>query len=292
MLRSLAGLTGRAELLVVVPEESPFTTAPPLTDENLTWITTPCPGKYEALCRGVAAARGDILIFLDADIVPHPGALRLLVDALTTEDIDIAAGRIVVGRRDGGPIQRTLRFWMEISVASWHLLRSDHPELRWALPGAMYAMRRDWFPADGLLVPILDDASIGIRSIESGARIGYVPEAEVNVEAPRRIRQWFRQKLRTRRAWRALRDLRPAQVAALQSELTRNRDHLIEGNYGARFLRILDDMMTVYAENSRPSRAERLGVWQPDRSGSKHTRAGCAASVPAATSAGDTGAGI
>lgn len=50
------------------------------------------PGAYAARNRGVAAARGEILVFTDADCVPEPGWLRQHVDALADPGVDVVLG--------------------------------------------------------------------------------------------------------------------------------------------------------------------------------------------------------
>jgi cellulose synthase/poly-beta-1,6-N-acetylglucosamine synthase-like glycosyltransferase len=266
-LRALANIRRPAELLVVIPEDCSFRVAPPVTHPALRWVVTPVPGKYQALCHGVAASRGPVLIFLDADVFPHVDALDQLVETVFLEGVSAVAGRIVMSSHRGNPIQSALAMWTEISFASWHRLRANQPELRWALPGAMYALRRELFPLDGLLVPSLDDASIGMHLVDDDLVIEYAPSARVEVCAPRSMGQWCRQKLRTRRGWRLLKELRAEEVGALQDTLSLHTANLCAGRHLAQLLRLGDRTMALAADRL-PIRSDHdLSTWNPDRAG-------------------------
>ncbi|MEU4338098.1 glycosyltransferase family 2 protein [Micromonospora lupini] len=267
ILAAMEDLPEIAELIVVIPTESPFRLNQPLQDDRLSWITTPVAGKFEALRRGVAAARGDRLVFLDADVIPQPGAVAAIAKVIQQGDVHAAAGRIVLARRGGTLPQRLLEYWTAVSVTSWHRLRSAQPELRWALPGALYGLHRDRFPDGTPLVPTLDDASIGLHLREHGAVIGYVPEACVEVGAPRSVRQWIRQKLRIRRGWEALAELRPEQVAALRRTLSEHTAAQCRGKPAGSLLRAADWLMTQAAAWSWRRDRSDPGEWRPDRAG-------------------------
>jgi len=271
--RNVGTLGQMCEVIVVVPEESLFAKQPPMRSEGLRWITTDVPGKYEALRCGVSHARGRHLIFVDADVAPHPSALGHLWAALRDEEVDAAAGRIVLHQnaplKQQSVTHRALEFWTEVNFEAWHRLRQTRPDLRWALPGAMYALDRRWFPTDGLLVPTLDDASIGLHMFESGARIAYVPAATVQVVAASSVRQWYSQKLRVRRGWKLLKEVRPNQVSAIQATLSTETDRLCAGSKRARLMQRADRVMALVAEHSPVPQAIRVGSWSPDRRGSQ-----------------------
>ncbi|MBC7299347.1 glycosyltransferase [Nocardia mangyaensis] len=184
-----------AELVVVVPEGSDFTGLA-LPPGRIRWATVAVAGKYTALRRGVRASHSDYLVFLDADVLVAPSAFGYLVSALD-DGADVAAGHLILSPpRPGDPA--LLHRWSEITFDTWHACRSAHPELRWALPGAMYGLRRNIFPAENPLIPVLDDVSVGLSAHDHGARIDYVADAQVQVASPTSYAQWRGQKLRTR----------------------------------------------------------------------------------------------
>lgn len=267
VIEAVDRLTVPAEVVVVVPVESPFARRPPLTDPRLSWATVATPGKHEALRVGVRQACGDVLVFQDADVLPAAETFRRLVEALWATGADAVAGRIRLHQVGGSASQRLLEAWTAVGVDAWHRLRAERPDLRWALPGALYAVHRDWFPAGELLVPTLDDASIGLSMVERGARVAYAPQASVQVGAARSFAQWYRQKRRIRRGWKMLEEQRAEAVADLQAALSRYCKDSCQGRPDRHLLRLTDRTMAVLAERSRATPAERAGCWRPDRAG-------------------------
>ncbi len=69
-------------------------------------------------------------------------------------------------------------------------------------------MPRALFPAS-VGAPVVDDAAIGSLLRQNGARFCYEPAAQTEVVPPDSLRDWFRQKLRTRRGIVQLRQSDP-----------------------------------------------------------------------------------
>lgn len=247
------------EIIVVIPPDSPFRSAPPEVGGTVRWAITYQPGKFEALRTGVALASNESLLVLDADVLPAGSAFAELAAQL--RDHDVVAGRIVATNRSGGP--DFLRSWFDVSCAAWHEVRSGHPELRWALPGAMYAMSRSFFPAGGLAVPVLDDASIGIHAEQAGARIGYAADAHVEVMAPGSYLAWLRQKLRTRRGWVEMSAVYPERAHALRHAMS----HYVAAVERHRpVMQAHDLLITRLAERAYRNQGPLIGSWRPERS--------------------------
>lgn len=248
-----------AELVVVVPEGSDFTGLA-LPPGRIRWATVAVAGKYTALRRGVRVSHSDYLVFLDADVLVAPSAFGYLVSALE-DGADIAAGRLILAPpRPGDPA--LLHRWSEITFDTWHACRSAHPELRWALPGAMYGLRRNIFPAENPLIPVLDDVSVGLSAHDHGARIDYVADAQVQVASPTSYAQWRGQKLRTRAGWNRLRQLRPVEAAALDNALTWHRRRCGGASAVGALMRAQDLALRAAATNRN---AWGDGAWIPDR---------------------------
>lgn len=217
VLRAAAGLRPLAEVVVIAPSWSPVHASPPVQDPMLRWVATADQGKFPALRAGAARAQGDVFIMIDADVLVHPAAFDFLLDSMAARCADVVAGRIELLRRARTPTQHLLERWAAASMTAWDLFRNEHPEYLWALPGAIYAIRRRFLP-DSLLVPLVDDASIGLQAALGGAAFAYAPDAVVRTPAPATYPQWTRQKFRSRRGWAGLARSHHHEVAALERE--------------------------------------------------------------------------
>src|SRR5438034_91597 len=62
ILKAVRELPCPAEVLVIVPPQSPALNAPPVRDPFLTWLPTSQPGKFNALRVGADAAHGEFLL--------------------------------------------------------------------------------------------------------------------------------------------------------------------------------------------------------------------------------------
>lgn len=253
-----------AEVLVITPPDSPALARPSVHDPILRWLPTPRPGKFEALRVGADAANGDTLLLIDADVVTEPDTFRILAQPILDGSADVVAGRIdLLPSATSGPEQLFER-WALLSFRTWHELRSGHPDLLWALPGAIYGIRRDLFPATAL-VPIVDDASLGLHVNDVGATFAYAPGATVYTPAPATWQSWVRQKLRSRRGWAALARLRPTEVARLESRFRQHLAVIARHDRTAPLMYAQDRVLRFMARQMLRFESTPSGVWNPTR---------------------------
>ena len=132
----------------------------------------------EARNRGAAEATGDVLVFVDADVIVHPDAftrLRAAFDADPVlaavfgcyDDSPEAPGLVSLFRNllhhhvhhgSGGP---ATTFWTGLGAIRCEAFRSV-----------------DGFDADRFRVPSIEDVELGMRLAETGARIELDPELQ------------------------------------------------------------------------------------------------------------------
>lgn len=175
------------------------------------------PGKVAALHAAVREARGELLVLVDADVLPETTAFRLVLEPLLAGHADVCGGRPRISPRPGASgVARQLEQWNATTLEAWHRLRAAHPGQRWALSGALYALRRGLYP-ETVLAPLVDDISIGLQALEAGGRFAYAPDAVVHVLAPTSYWEWVRRKAHIYRSVAGLRRLRPRKVDDLEA---------------------------------------------------------------------------
>lgn len=192
----LAQLPEDAELLVVTPD--PETTA--VVQEYaarypvVRHILDPQRGKPTALNFGLQAARGELIVFSDGDVVIEAGALEALLQPFNDPRIGAVSGRPI----SANPRETVLGYWSHLLTDSAHAVRLARAAAGSFLvcSGYLFAVRRAALtpvPTDALS----EDAVISHRIAEQGYRIGYAPEARVRVKYPTTYGDWLRQKVRS-----------------------------------------------------------------------------------------------
>ncbi len=155
-------------------------------------LDLPRAGKTATLNRAVARARGEILVFSDANVMIEPGAMKRLVSHFAdpaiggvTGDVRLEPAGFTLGEPQGH-YYRYERFiqWAESLLGS--TIGAD---------GGMYAIRKACFRE----VPgeiINDDFVISMNVVKQGFRLVYDPGAVAHEESPADARLEFGRKTR------------------------------------------------------------------------------------------------
>ncbi len=193
----LAQLPDEAEIVVVSPD--PETIA--VIDEYaarypaVRHVVDPQRGKPTAVDAGLRAARGEIVVLSDGDVLVAEDALDSLLAPFEDPDVGAVSGHPVsTNSRD-----TVLGYWSHLlTEAGAHRarLRRDCASKFLLCSGYLFAFRReliDEVPEDALA----EDAVISHRIAQQGYRIRYAPEAHVFVKYPTTYSDWLRQKVRS-----------------------------------------------------------------------------------------------
>jgi glycosyltransferase involved in cell wall biosynthesis/peptidoglycan/xylan/chitin deacetylase (PgdA/CDA1 family) len=150
---------------------------PPCT---LRVIEQPKRGPSAARNKGIRAANGDLLLFLDDDVICGPRLLQRHVAAHTAPGPAVVYGRIFVASGTPASVYKC-------AVESWYqkyygLLDSQNG-LKW--PGDDYLISNSSVPRAALLacggfdedMPAKEDYELGLRLWKAGVRFQYLPQA-------------------------------------------------------------------------------------------------------------------
>ncbi|MFE3549101.1 bifunctional polysaccharide deacetylase/glycosyltransferase family 2 protein [Streptomyces kronopolitis] len=153
-------------------------------------------GKAAALNTGLAHARHDIVVMVDADTVFEPDAIHCLVQPLAHPAVGAVSGNTKVGNR-----RRLLGRWQHLEyVFGFNLDRRMFEVLECmpTVPGAIGAFRRDALLGIGGVSEdtLAEDTDLTMALWQAGWRVVYEESAVAWTEVPTSLRQLWRQRYR------------------------------------------------------------------------------------------------
>jgi cellulose synthase/poly-beta-1,6-N-acetylglucosamine synthase-like glycosyltransferase/peptidoglycan/xylan/chitin deacetylase (PgdA/CDA1 family) len=163
---------------------------------NVLVVRQPNAGKPAALNRGLAEARHDVVVMVDADTVFEPLTLERLVQPLRDPEVGAVSGNTKVGNR-----RRVLGRWQHIEyVMGFNLDRRLYDVLQCmpTVPGAAGAFRRQALADVGGVsaATLAEDTDLTLALGRAGWRVVYAEEARAWTEAPASLRLLWRQRFR------------------------------------------------------------------------------------------------
>ena len=164
-------------------------------------------GKLVVLNRLVPLAKGEIVVFCDANTELEPDAVQMLVRHFSRPDVGCVCGELRLRTHEGQPSGEHL-YWRYETLLKFLESRLN---MLVGANGALFAIRRSLFtpiPADG----IVEDLLIALQVRAAGHHVIYDPEAiawedvacDTNQEFRRRVRIGAGNFHALRHAWRLL----------------------------------------------------------------------------------------
>ncbi|GAB3985984.1 glycosyltransferase family 2 protein [Actinoallomurus acanthiterrae] len=167
-------------------------------------------GKRAAMAAGIRATSAEILVFVDSDSMPAPGAVRKLVQGFADPKVGAISGLTYARNADTNTLTRmqAARYYV-----SFQLLKSAESVLGavTCCSGCFAAYRR------AAVEPLLDawehqrflgtectygdDRALTNRVIKTGWVTRYDSRAEAWTDVPDAYRKFFRQQLRWKKSW-------------------------------------------------------------------------------------------
>ena len=192
----LPQLPADAEIVVVCPDPETTAVVREYADRYpaVRHVVDPQRGKPTALNVGLRAARGDVVVLSDGDVVVAEDALAPMVAPFEDPQVGALSGHpISVSPRD-----TILGYWSHLLTEGIHQMRlaRDRDGQFLVCSGYLFAFRRalvEHVPEDALA----EDAVISHLVAHHGYRVRYAPLAHVFVRYPTTYRDWLRQKVRT-----------------------------------------------------------------------------------------------
>ncbi len=153
-------------------------------------------GKARALNAGIQESRGEIVVTVDADTRPEPDTIRILVAGFEKPAVAAVAGNVKVGNRTG-----LLTRWQAIEyINGYNLDRRAQARLGCitTIPGALGAYRKKAIEEVGMFSAdtVAEDTDLTLALHQSGCLIAYADRARAHTQAPTRLTDLFRQRLR------------------------------------------------------------------------------------------------
>lgn len=148
-------------------------------------------GKPEVLNRLVKEARGELVVFSDANTMLNPGAVSLLARHFTDPRIGCVCGELRLVSPDGSPKPEGLYWRYEVFLK----FLESRLNLLLGANGGVYAIRRELFtplPKQA----IIDDFLVAMRIRDAGHCVIYDPEAVAYEEAAAGVPEEFRRRIR------------------------------------------------------------------------------------------------
>jgi len=164
--------------------------------ERVRVIRQPNGGKARALNRGIAAARGEAIVMVDADTVFERESLRTVIAPLSAPQVGAVSGNTKVGNRSG-----MLARWQHIEyVLGFNLDRRLYDVLNCmpTVPGAIGAIRREALADVGGVSSdtLAEDTDLTIAIGRAGWKVVYAERARAWTEAPATLTALWRQRYR------------------------------------------------------------------------------------------------
>ena len=166
------------------------------------YLFEPKPGKSNALNAGIKEARGDVLAFMDDDVVVEQAWLQNLTAALTDKTIAGAGGRILPDWKSSPPAWLPLEDRYALAPLAMFDLGPDAGPLTEAPFGTNMAFRKEVFAKFGGFRTDLgprpgseirnEDTEFGQRVLAAGELLRYEPSAVVYHAVPEnRVRKEY-----------------------------------------------------------------------------------------------------
>jgi len=156
-------------------------------------------GKAHALNVGIKQAKGDIIVFTDADSELTSNAVNLLAnDLVKNPDIGAVAGKVYIknGERKDNLLVRFQMIEYEVDQELCRFIQGLNKRV-FVCPGVLFAVKGEI--AKKILFSnrsVIEDSDFTIEVLKRNIKIKYQPQAKVYTNSPQTIKEWLNQRKR------------------------------------------------------------------------------------------------
>ena len=163
---------------------------------SLKVVTKPNGGKWDALNVGIKAAKGEIIVCIDADTLLDQNAIQHLIKHFKDPKIGAVAGNVKVGNRRG--ILTKLQALEYVVGINLHRRSEAHLQNVTVVPGPIGAFRASVLTEIGLFEgdTFAEDADITFRILKAGYKTVFEAQAFGYTEAPKSMTSLAKQRYR------------------------------------------------------------------------------------------------
>ena len=163
---------------------------------SLKVVTKPNGGKWDALNAGIKAAKGEIIVCIDADTLLDQNAIQHLIKHFKDPKIGAVAGNVKVGNRRG--ILTKLQALEYVVGINLHRRSEAHLQNVTVVPGPIGAFRASVLKEIGLFEgdTFAEDADITFRILKAGYKTVFEAQAFGYTEAPKSMTSLAKQRYR------------------------------------------------------------------------------------------------
>jgi cellulose synthase/poly-beta-1,6-N-acetylglucosamine synthase-like glycosyltransferase len=168
--------------------------------ERITYIAKTNGGKASALNAGIARARGEIILFTDADSMFRPDTLAMAARWFADPGIHAVCGNDTPARPDT-PLQKLLTLTTHVGTGFVRRALSVMNVMP-IISGNTGAVRKEWLERVGGFSEVWgEDLDLTLKLQRARARIVYDGDALVTCDVPRDFRSLWRQRVRWMRSY-------------------------------------------------------------------------------------------
>jgi cellulose synthase/poly-beta-1,6-N-acetylglucosamine synthase-like glycosyltransferase len=151
-------------------------------------------GKVEALNEGIKISKGDILVFLDADVsIKIDNFLSTIAKEIRGYDILDFKKKII----QEGFISKMVNYEYLGANVVWFIFSEIIKKPTVFMNGAGFAVTREAIERlKGFRKVVAEDGDIAIRAFENNMKYKFSRKIEIETEAPRNWKSWFKQRKR------------------------------------------------------------------------------------------------